>query len=247
MDRRIWKRVLPALLSLVLACLSGAASAGEWQSFHVEGTNERNTPPLDYWVYVPDGDTEGLPLVLFLHGAGEKGSGALTYSLPLYIIEGSVPEPEALLVVPQLPGNLRRWAFAENSVVLAVDETISAFGADPSALTLTGFSLGGMGTWNLSKIARGKFSRILCVCGTISTWVPTEFFTGCQLKIITGKYDGSVDAKEEQIYAESARRDGIDAEWIEYPSNHADTCSLVFKDMEILTWLRLYKEKEEAP
>ena len=91
MDRRIWKRVLPALLSLVLACLSGAASAGEWQSFHVEGTNERNTPPLDYWVYVPDGDTEGLPLVLFLHGAGEKGSGALTYSLPLYIIEGSVP------------------------------------------------------------------------------------------------------------------------------------------------------------
>ena len=138
-------------------------------------------------------------------------------------------------------------AFAENSVVLAVDETISAFGADPSALTLTGFSLGGMGTWNLSKIARGKFSRILCVCGTISTWVPAEYFTGCQLKIITGKFDGSVDAREERIYAESARRDGIDAEWIEYPSNHADTCSLVFRDMEILTWLRLYKEKEEAP
>ena len=39
----------------------------------------------------------------------------------------------------------------------------------------------------------------------------------------------------------------IDAEWIEYPANHLQTCTIAFQDMELLTWLRLYNEKEEAP
>lgn len=235
------------ILFLFLLCFLSAAQAGEWQSCHIDAAEGKNNPALDYWVYVPDGETEGLPLVVFLHGAGEKGNSALSYSLPLYITEGTLPQPDALLVVPQLPAELWRWAFAENTVVRIVDETVSAFGADASSLSLTGFSLGGMGTWNLAKIARGKFSRVLCVAGTISTWVPVDYFKGCQLKIVAGTYDGSVDAREERIYVESAVKAGIDAEWIEYPANHLQTCTIAFQDMELLTWLRLYNEKEEAP
>ena len=239
------------ILFLVFLCFMSAASAGDWQSFHIDAGEGKNDPALDYWVYVPSGETEGLPLVLFLHGSGERGSDALNQSLPLYIRDGRIPEPDALLVIPQLPNSMGYWHAAENTLLRITDEVTSAFGADPSALSLSGFSLGGMGTWNLSKIAPGRFSRVLCVCGRISTWVPVEFFTGTALRLCTGKHDNSFDPKEERNYAESARKAGVDAEWIEYPSNHLQTSVLVFTDMEMLTWLRLYKEdetlKEEAP
>ena len=247
MIRRGCRYVVFTVLCLFLAGLFAAAQAGDWQSFHIDEAPGDHNPALDYWVYVPDGETEGLPLVLFLHGSGERGKDALNQSLPLYIRDVRSPAPDALLVVPQLPSALQYWYMAENTLLRITDAASAAFGADPSMLSLAGFSLGGMGTWNLSKIAPGTFSRVLCVCGRISTWVPVGNFAGVSLRMCTGSRDNSFDPKEERSYAESARKAGIDATWIEYPSNHLQTSVLVFTDQEMLTWLRLYIDKEEAP
>lgn len=247
MNRNRRRPLLCGLVFLLCCSLAGAASAGGWQSFHMEAGSGRNNPALDYWVFVPEGETEGLPLVLFLHGAGEKGTAALDQCLPLYIREGTLPPPDALLVVPQLPKEIWNWASAENTLLRITDQAAGDFGADPASFSLAGFSMGGMGTWNLSKIAPGKFSRVLCVCGGISTWVTPDLFTGVQLRLCTGKYDRSVRAADEKNYAESARKAGIDAQWTEYPSDHMGTASLVFTDPDLLLWLRLYTEKEEAP
>ena len=247
MDRNRRMPLLCCLVFLLCCCLPGLASAGDWQYFHMEAGSGRNNPALDYWVFVPEGETEGLPLVLFLHGAGEKGSAALDQCLPLYIREGTLPPPDALLVVPQLPKGSWNWSSAENTLLRITDQAAAEFGADPASFSLAGFSMGGMGTWNLSKIAPGKFSRVLCVCGSISTWVSPELFTGVQLRLCTGRDDQSVRASDEKYYAENARKAGIDAEWTEYPSGHTGTAALVFTDPDLLAWLRLYTQKEEAP
>ena len=40
---------------------------------------------ITYWVYEPPEVTEGLPLVIYLHGSSERGENALATSLPLFI------------------------------------------------------------------------------------------------------------------------------------------------------------------
>ena len=64
---------------------------------------------IRYWLYAPPDVHPGMPLVIYLHGSGERGEGALLTSLPLFVKEGIVLCDGAILLVPQMPSDFGQW------------------------------------------------------------------------------------------------------------------------------------------
>jgi predicted peptidase len=127
-----------------------------------------------YQVYVPSNWTKKKkwPVILFLHGAGERGDDGLIQTQvgigsAIRLRADRVP---AVVVFPQCPKD-RWWAEAEMQAqaIKALDQTIKEFNGDTARVYLTGLSMGGQGTWVMASNNPGKFAAIAPVCGLTRT------------------------------------------------------------------------------
>jgi|APTNR8051073442_1049403.scaffolds.fasta_scaffold02509_9 predicted peptidase len=140
-------------------------------------------PDLNCLWFPPDADDEAgtgtdggpPPLLVFLHGIGERGNGSdeLTrvhaWGVTKYraertpITDGPFP---FLVIAPQCPPD-RQWSDPDvmAAVERMVDEQIDQGAADPRRLYLTGFSMGGIGVFSLALRAPGRFAAVAPVCG----------------------------------------------------------------------------------
>lgn len=103
------------------------------------------------------------PLLLFLHGSGERGSDlrlAATHGPLRYVRDGhTLP---FLIVVPQCPSG-ERWQPARLGALL--DEIAAKYPVDTKRVYLTGLSMGGFGTWELALEYPERFAAIAPICG----------------------------------------------------------------------------------
>src|SRR5262245_6908386 len=122
---------------------------------------------LRYLLYLP-GDydakpAEKWPLVLFLHGSGERGEDLEKVKIhgpPKLVSQGkSFP---FVLVSPQVPTG-GRWNADE--LARLVDELTNTYRIDRQRLYGTGLSMGGAGTWSLVSAYPGKFAAAMPLCG----------------------------------------------------------------------------------
>ena len=142
--------------------------------------------PLPYRLYRSDqaaSMTEAVPLVVFLHGAGERGndnSAQLTHCIH-YILEDTVTERYPfLLLVPQCPEGKRwvntDWSLSEHrmeskstaellGVMHLVDSLIDCGAVDPSRVYISGISMGGFGVWDAMQRWPNKFAAAIPICG----------------------------------------------------------------------------------
>src|SRR3970040_622111 len=129
--------------------------------------------PYRYQVYLPAGyasSTHRWPVVLFLHGAGERGSDGLlqtTVGIASAIRSAPARYP-AIVVMPQVPADSLWIGAPAQLAVAALDQTLAEFRADPDRAYLTGLSMGGNGTWNLAYRFPERFAAIAPICGFIS-------------------------------------------------------------------------------
>jgi predicted peptidase len=124
-------------------------------------------PLLPHLTFVPRGYSETAadlwPLMLFLHGAGERGSDLrkLRRYGPPRIAE-SDPDFPFILIAPQCPtGSYWRPA----PLLALLDDAASRHRADPRRVVVTGVSMGGFGTWDLAMTAPARFAAIAPICG----------------------------------------------------------------------------------
>ncbi len=118
-----------------------------------------------YWLYLPanhDGKAK-LPLLLFLHGAGERGDD-------LDVVKKHGP--------PKLCADQKDWAFITVSpqcakekrwdaatLVKLVDHIAAQQKADDKRLYVTGLSMGGSGSWAITTAYPDKFAAAVPMCG----------------------------------------------------------------------------------
>lgn len=158
------------LMSIALsACQSIAPSASGTfvqRELLLDGTRYR------YQVFVPASHfrTEKTPVVLFLHGSGERGSDGqkqIQAGLGPYLHAHADDFP-AIVVFPQSPDG-RSWDGDVAQMALATLDAASAeFGGDPRRTYLTGMSRGGYGTWELALMQPQRFAALVPVCGGIT-------------------------------------------------------------------------------
>ncbi len=137
-----------------------------------------------YTVYVPEGydGTKTFPVVLFLHGSGERGEDGVTPAQvgigpAILNRQGGVP---AIVVFPQAR---RTWSAASPDGVAALqalDEVMRDYKVDPKRVILTGLSMGGQGTWDIGTTSTPSGSPPSCRSAGAASWGPPTDSRRCR-------------------------------------------------------------------
>jgi len=137
-----------------------------------------STAPFGYHQYIPplasDGGNARYPLLLFLHGSGERGNGGselekvTRHGPPKLIREETWDASRPFIVLsPQLPESRNRWPV--DSLDAFIDYAVETYRVDPNRIYLTGLSLGGHGTWMYAAVHPDRIAAAVPVAGDGST------------------------------------------------------------------------------
>jgi predicted peptidase len=131
-----------------------------------------------YQVYVPAEWTphQKWPIVLFLHGAGERGDDGIQQT-DVGIgtaIRSNPSEIPAIVVMPQCRKNIW-WVQPpmDDMAIAALQAATKEFHGDTQRTYLTGISMGGYGSWHLAEKYPGRFAAMIVICGGIHPPVAT--------------------------------------------------------------------------
>jgi predicted peptidase len=125
-----------------------------------------------YQVFLPDtwNPHQKWPIILFLHGAGERGDDGLNQTdvgigTAIRIDRSRF---DAIVVMPQCRKNIW-WIQSpmDDLAIQSLDAATKEFHGDPSRTYLTGMSMGGYGSWFIAGKYPKKFAAMIVICGGI--------------------------------------------------------------------------------
>ncbi len=174
------------------------------------------------------------PLLLFLHGSGERGDDlekVKVHGLPGRL--DALADFPFVVVSPQCPDG-ERWQV--DALAALLDEVARRLRVDPDRVYVTGLSMGGRGTWDLAMSYPERFAAIAPVCGGA---LPDR---ACRLKDVPvrafhGAADTVVPLAESETVVEAVQRCGGTAELVVYPGVGHDSWTATYADPSLLEWL----------
>lgn len=216
--------------------------------------------PYAVWLPPGQGSGERLPVILFLHGAGERGSDGWRQT---QVGLGSAirwnPERfnDTIVVFAQAPEEQRWLDDPARAAMLAMDRTLAEFRADPNRVYLTGMSMGGYGTWFLATEYPDRWAALAPVCGgilppkqqtsvrqlprTVGSANPyataAEAVPRVPIWIFHGADDSVIPAEESRRMAEELRARGHDVRYTEYPGAGHNSWDAAYGDAELWQWM----------
>jgi len=156
---------------MLLLLLGIAASLQQTQTGFLDRSVTVGTRAYHYQVYVPAdyASKPSWPAILFLHGAGERGTdGLLQTNVGLgAAIRQNASRYPAIVVFPQLPPDSQWVGTPADMAVAALQQTMREFHVDASRVYLTGLSMGGHGTWYIAYRHAELFAAIVPICGWV--------------------------------------------------------------------------------
>lgn len=179
------------------------------------------------------------PLVLFLHGAGERGS-----DIELVKRHGPPKMTETvefpfILLSPQCPLYIPRysnWIMELSSVMALVSEICSQYRVDDSRIYVTGMSMGGYAAWELGKRFPGKFAAVAPVCGGGSI-KNIQRMVDLPVWAFHGAKDDIVLPEESQVMVEALRKAGGNVKYTLYPDANHDSWTETYSNPKFYEWL----------
>lgn len=122
--------------------------------------------------YSPTSKSGRLPLIIQLHGAGERGNGKEDLSLvDIHGFSKIIKDEElpCIFAMPQCPPE-SFWAAKVESIVTFINQLVKEYDIDTDRIYLTGLSMGGYGTWFTAMAHPELFAKIAPVCGGGMAW-----------------------------------------------------------------------------
>jgi predicted peptidase len=149
----------------------GKEGSGNSQTAHHFNYRHEEVLDLDYLLYLPKDFDAGsgpkagrkFPLMLFLHGAGERGTNIWKVAVhgPPKNVSNHQEYP-FIIVSPQCP---EHQIWTKEMLLPLLDKIIAQYPVDTSQVYLTGLSMGGFGTWDLGLSHPERFAAIAPICG----------------------------------------------------------------------------------
>lgn len=230
-----------ALLLLAVPCVAGNAPA---ERGFVHKVHKGKDGDAKYVVFVPHDYTpeKEYPVILFLHGSGERGDDGMApvlqgigNAIKFKNHEKSFP---FLVVFPQARkgGNWKAGEPDARSALAILDEVQRAYRTDPKRVYLTGLSMGGYGTWSLAAAHPGRWAALVPICGG------GDPATADQIKHIPvwcfhGADDKGVPAKLSRAMIEALRKAGAEPRYTEYPYVGHNSWDPAYVTPELYPWL----------
>ena len=186
------------ILSTAMPSLAGTQTGFLDRTVTVSGITYR------YQVFVPAdfSKKKSWPVILFLHGAGERGSdGLLQTDVGIaHAIRLHNSRFPFIVVIPQC-GEGKIWGEPDMQAqsLAALRASTKEFHGDENRTYLTGLSMGGFGTWELAARNPGLFAALVPICSGIR---PQKDWPQLRVTLVD-------DPKITDPYAEIARRIGL--------------------------------------
>ena len=191
---------------------------------------------LGYALHLPADAKEKKPLIIFLHGSGEKGTDIEKVKIhgPFKYIKNN--ELDAYILAPQCPENEEWNAEVLYRLILKIQKENNI---DSNRIYLTGLSLGGWGTWNLAFAHPEMFAAVVPIAGftdlmqsdeacKISS-IPTRIFHGLLDDVVNVDYAISIYKKLKTCNA--------NVELTIFDDAGHDSWSRVYDNQEIYDWM----------
>lgn len=200
---------------------------------------------LSYLIYTPEeysNSGESSPLLLFLHGAGERGNDLNLVKQwgPPKIIENGGKLP-FVVVAPQCPAG-QSWDIYLLKDLL--DEIISTYHIDKSRVYLTGLSMGGFGSWALGSMFPDSFAAIAPICGGGNKFLVMRSLKDMPLWVFHGKKDMVVPESASAALVEALKANGSSVKYTVLPEgNHADSWIYAYNEANLWDWFLQHKKQ----
>lgn len=200
---------------------------------------------LDYLLYLPkEYDANGVrrfPLIVFLHGAGERGSDLqlVTKHGPPMLVKDR-PDFPFVVVSPQCPAG-QTWDIDVLNGLL--DEVLAKHAIDARKVFLTGLSMGGYGAWKWAIASPQRFAAVAPICGGGDP-LGVRLAGGDQLQALKrlpiwafhGAKDNVVKLSESERMVDAFKQIGDDARLTVYPEAGHDSWSETYLNQELYDW-----------
>lgn len=204
---------------------------------------------LSYLLYLPpeyDG-TQKMPLILFLHGAGERGDDldlAASQGLPKRLLQGA--DIPFIVVSPQCPLN-DTWETHLYNVMALLDHIIETYPVLEDQVYLTGLSMGGYGTWRLVTKFPARFAAAAPICGGMPWLVNPETALSTirhlPLWVFHGAKDMAVPVEQSRVLVDILKKIGGSIRYTEYPDLQHDSWTVTYNNPELYTWFSKHKRQ----
>lgn len=213
------------------------------QSVEVQGEGDR-TATVRYWLFLPKDykEQKDWPLMLFLHGAGERGEDlekVKKWGPPLLVPEK--PDFPFVLVSPQCPEG-RFWNIDE--LAQLVDHVAGSLKIDKSRMYVTGLSMGGYGTWGLLAKHPKLFAAAVPICGGGDPET-AETIKNIPIWAFHGDQDEVVKPEQTTRMIDAITKAGGKPKFTMYPGVGHNSWSATYDNPEIYKWLLEHRRKEE--
>ncbi len=253
------RHFLPLILTLVLSPL---ALAEDYEARTFTGADGAT---LGYRLLSPKTIEPGkkYPLVLFLHGSGERGTDnakQLMHGPPLFAKPAVREKFPCFVLAPQCPPEktwsaVKGWtgpsSFNEEptepmKLTLAlIDALLKELPVDPDRLYVTGLSMGGYGTWDLLTRAPGRWAAAAPICGggdvsriAVAKGVPVWAFHGA--------LDPTVPVVRTRELLAALTAAGGQPMASEYPYVKHESWTPAYGEPELLPWMFAQKRGQPA-
>lgn len=225
---------------LLLTLLPAVSRAAPPATGFLTKTISTNRQPQKYVLFVPT-DYDGkrkFPLILFLHGAGERGDDGLKQvgvGLPTAVMASPSKWP-FLILIPQCPDG-KRWDESQESSLLGMlAETKKKYKVDGERVYLTGLSLGGYGTWFLGARHPEMFAALAPICAggdpaTLTTLKSMPVWA------FHGEADPTVPIERGKAMADAAKAADADVKWTTYPGVGHNSWDKAYREETLGDWL----------
>ncbi|MBN3873165.1 prolyl oligopeptidase family serine peptidase [Nostoc sp. JL33] len=218
-----------------------------------------STDSYNYLLFLPDGlraaggdrnETQQplLPTILFLHGAGERGSNLDDVKKQgIAKIVEQQPDFPFIVISPQCPRG-EHWNVERLSALL--DKAIPgekpqsgyASYVDPDRVYLTGLSMGGYGTWHLAAAQPQRFAAIAPICGGGNPQAARKL-KNLPVWAFHGAKDNVVPLKESEIMVSALKARGGNVKFTVYPEADHDSWTQTYNNPELYEWFLQHRRQ----
>ena len=203
---------------------------------------------MEYLYYLPKDynpkSRQRWPLMLFLHGAGERGTNVQRVAIhgPLKLVKQGKDFP-FLIVAPLCPTG-EHWE--DEPLLQLLEQVETKFAVDTNRVYLTGLSMGGYGTWRLGLTHPEKFAALVPICG--GGQVIDVLLAGSGRKVnplkalpvwaFHGAKDPVVPLEESERMVNALKKSGAtEAKLTVYPEATHDSWTETYNNPELYEWL----------
>lgn len=175
------------------------------------------------------------PLIIFLHGAGERGDDLSLVKKhgPPKIVEEN-PDFPFMVLSPQCPKG-DRWDALQLGMLL--DHIVATQPVDMKRIYLTGLSMGGFGTWDFAIKYPRRFAAIAPICGgSIIHAFQADKVRYIPAKVFHGAKDQVVPVENSRRIVAALEKLGAWIQYTEYPEAGHDSWTETYADPKLYEW-----------